>query len=124
MKLCFLLMQINTAQARVIKLVESTLRLSNLNIVTSVIFKGESSVPMPVTSVVRNDIIDPALSEVQVSPYQLCQECLIPYFRAFHLLYFCSVSFIDKFFFTKFELVIYSCVGRKCFRRMICFCTA
>lgn len=62
-------MQINTAQARVIKLVESTLRLSNLNIVTSVIFKGGSSAPMPVTSVVRNDIIDPALSEVQVSPY-------------------------------------------------------
>lgn len=65
-------MQINTAQARMIKIVESTLRLSNLNIVTSVIFKGESSAPMAVTSVVRNDIIDPALSEVQVSPYQLC----------------------------------------------------
>lgn len=57
--------QINTAQARVIKLVESTLRLSNLDTVTSVVFKGENSAPMPVTSVVRNDIIDPALSEVQ-----------------------------------------------------------
>lgn len=66
--LCFTLMQINSAQGRVIKLVESTLRLSNLDIVTSYIFKGEKSAPMPVTSVVRDDIIDPAFSEVQVSP--------------------------------------------------------
>ncbi|KAL2510665.1 FZO-like [Abeliophyllum distichum] len=56
---------INNTQARVIKLAESTLQLSNLDLVTSFVFKGDKSAPMPVTSSLRNDTIDPAISETK-----------------------------------------------------------
>ncbi|KAK3001156.1 LOW QUALITY PROTEIN: hypothetical protein RJ639_021752 [Escallonia herrerae] len=56
---------INTTQAYVVKLVGSTLQLSNLDLVTSYVFKGEKSDTMPAASSVRNDIIGPALSEAQ-----------------------------------------------------------
>lgn len=60
-------MQINNTQARVINLAESTLQLSNLDLVTSYVFKGDKSAPMPLTSSLRNDTIDPAISEAKVS---------------------------------------------------------
>ncbi|KAK6164677.1 hypothetical protein DH2020_001541 [Rehmannia glutinosa] len=41
---------INTAQARAIKLAESTLQLSNIDLVTSYVLKGDKSAQMPVTS--------------------------------------------------------------------------
>ncbi|CAK9176861.1 unnamed protein product [Ilex paraguariensis] len=58
-------MQIDTTQARIVKLIESTLRLSNLDLATSYVFKGEKSASMPVASSIRNDIINPVLSEAQ-----------------------------------------------------------
>lgn len=64
-------MQIDNAQARAIKLAESTLQLSNIDLVTSYILKGDKSSQMPVTSSLRNDVIDPAVSEAQVSE-QFC----------------------------------------------------
>ena len=63
----FLNTQVNSAQERAIKLLESTLQLSNLDIVTSYVFKGGNSAPMPVTSTVQNDIIGPAASQAKVS---------------------------------------------------------
>ncbi|CAA3028317.1 probable transmembrane GTPase FZO-like, chloroplastic isoform X1 [Olea europaea subsp. europaea] len=56
---------INNTQARVINLAESTLQLSNLDLVTSYVFKGDKSAPMPLTSSLRNDTIDPAISEAK-----------------------------------------------------------
>ncbi|KAK6141402.1 hypothetical protein DH2020_024850 [Rehmannia glutinosa] len=56
---------INTAQARAIKLAESTLQLSNIDLVTSYVLKGDKSAQMPVTSNLRNEIIGPAVSEAQ-----------------------------------------------------------
>ncbi|XP_059660506.1 probable transmembrane GTPase FZO-like, chloroplastic [Cornus florida] len=56
---------IDSTQARVIKLIESTLQLSNLDLVASYVFKGEKSNSMPATSSIRNDIIGPALSDAQ-----------------------------------------------------------
>ncbi|KZV32417.1 hypothetical protein F511_03700 [Dorcoceras hygrometricum] len=56
---------IDTTQERAIKLAESILRLSNLDVVISYVFKGDKSSQMPATSRLRNDIIDPAVSEVQ-----------------------------------------------------------
>ncbi|KAK6164699.1 hypothetical protein DH2020_001563 [Rehmannia glutinosa] len=56
---------INTAQAHAIKLAESTLQLSNLDLVTSYVLKGDKSAQMPVTSSLRNEIIGPAVSEAQ-----------------------------------------------------------
>ncbi|XP_073315343.1 probable transmembrane GTPase FZO-like, chloroplastic [Primulina huaijiensis] len=60
-----ILSMIDTTQARAIKLAESTLRLSNLDVAISYVFKGHKSSQMPATSRLRNDIIDPAVSEVQ-----------------------------------------------------------
>ncbi|CAK9147067.1 unnamed protein product [Ilex paraguariensis] len=59
------LSMIDTTQARIVKLIESTLRLSNLDLATSYVFKGEKSASMPVASSIRNDIINPVLSEAQ-----------------------------------------------------------
>lgn len=59
-------MQIDSAQARIIKVIESTLQLSNLDRVASYAFK-EKAAPMAATSSVQNDIIGPALSDAQVS---------------------------------------------------------
>ncbi|XAR58541.1 Dynamin GTPase [Bertholletia excelsa] len=51
-------------QARILKVIESTLQLSNLDIVVSYTFK-EKSAPMSATSIIQNDIIGPALSDAQ-----------------------------------------------------------
>lgn len=48
-------------------LIEATLQLSNLDIVTSYVFKGQKSATMPATSRVQNDIIGPGLLDAQVS---------------------------------------------------------
>ncbi|KAL8548348.1 hypothetical protein ACS0TY_007609 [Phlomoides rotata] len=56
---------IDNAQARAIKLTESTLQLSNLDLVISYVLRGSKSAQMPVTSSLRNEIIDPAVSEAQ-----------------------------------------------------------
>ncbi|KAI3449630.1 hypothetical protein Pfo_006295 [Paulownia fortunei] len=56
---------IDNTQARAIKLAESTLQLSNLDLVTSYVLRGGKSAQMPVTSSLRNEIIDPAVSEAQ-----------------------------------------------------------
>ncbi|XP_058197859.1 probable transmembrane GTPase FZO-like, chloroplastic isoform X3 [Rhododendron vialii] len=55
---------IDSAQARIIKVIESTLQLSNLDRVASYAFK-EKAAPMAATSSVQNDIIGPALSDAQ-----------------------------------------------------------
>lgn len=60
-------MQINSTQVRVVRLVESTLQLSNVDLVTSYVFRGEKSTQMPATTSVQNDILGPAVLEGQVS---------------------------------------------------------
>ncbi|XP_028083641.1 probable transmembrane GTPase FZO-like, chloroplastic isoform X1 [Camellia sinensis] len=55
---------IDSTLARIVKVIESTLQLSNLDLVASYAFK-EKSAPMPATSITRNDIIGPALSDAQ-----------------------------------------------------------
>lgn len=62
-------LQIKTAQARAVKLTESTLQLSNIDLVASYFFKGEKSGSMPATLSIQNEIISPALSDVQVSVF-------------------------------------------------------
>lgn len=62
-------MQIDNTQARAIKLAESTLKLSNIDLVASYVLGGGKSAQMPVTSSLRNEIIDPAVTEAQVSFY-------------------------------------------------------
>ncbi|KAL3359110.1 hypothetical protein AABB24_015927 [Solanum stoloniferum] len=47
---------INSAQARVVRLVESTLQLSNVDLVATYVFRGENSTQMPATISVQNDI--------------------------------------------------------------------
>ncbi|XP_019225511.1 PREDICTED: probable transmembrane GTPase FZO-like, chloroplastic isoform X2 [Nicotiana attenuata] len=59
------LSMINSTQARVVRLVESTLQLSNVDLVTSYVFRGEKSTQMPVTTSVQNDILGPAVLEGQ-----------------------------------------------------------
>ncbi|KAL6500471.1 hypothetical protein OROHE_025837 [Orobanche hederae] len=56
---------ISNTLARAIKLADSTLQLSNLDLVTSYVLKGDKSAQVPVTSSLRNEIIDPAVSEAQ-----------------------------------------------------------
>lgn len=63
----FCSVQIKFTKLRAIKVVESTLQLSNIDIVASYVFKREKSAPMPVVSTVQNDIIGPAVSEAEVS---------------------------------------------------------
>lgn len=60
-------MQIDKTQARAIKLAESTLQLSNLDLVASFVLRGDKSSQMSVTSSLRNEIIDPAASVAEVS---------------------------------------------------------
>ncbi|XP_057484271.1 probable transmembrane GTPase FZO-like, chloroplastic isoform X1 [Actinidia eriantha] len=55
---------IDSTQARIIKVIESTLQLSNLDLVALYAFK-EKSAPMPAAACVRNDIIGPALTDAQ-----------------------------------------------------------
>ncbi|KAL0435746.1 UNVERIFIED_CONTAM: putative transmembrane GTPase FZO-like, chloroplastic [Sesamum radiatum] len=56
---------IDNVQGRAVKLAESTLQLSNLDLVTSYVVRGNKSVQMPVTSSLRNEVIDPAVTEAQ-----------------------------------------------------------
>ncbi|XP_076942044.1 putative transmembrane GTPase FZO-like, chloroplastic [Bidens hawaiensis] len=55
---------IDKTQAQIVDLIVSTLRLSNLDIVVSYVFRGNKS-PMPAVSSVRNDVLGPALLESQ-----------------------------------------------------------
>lgn len=54
---------IESARSRAIKLVESTLKLSNIDLVATYAFKGERPGLSPITSTVLNDIINPALAD-------------------------------------------------------------
>ncbi|KAA8543233.1 hypothetical protein F0562_021272 [Nyssa sinensis] len=56
---------IDSTQLRVVKLIESTLQLSNLDLVASFVLKGEKSTHMLATSSIQNDIISPALFDAQ-----------------------------------------------------------
>ncbi|KAK6937525.1 GTP binding domain [Dillenia turbinata] len=56
---------IESTKSRVLKLIESTVRLSNLDIATSYVFKGGNSSSLPATSRIENEIIGPALSDAQ-----------------------------------------------------------
>lgn len=62
-----MVLQIDTTKSRILELIESTLQLSNLDIVASYVLKGGSSTTLPATSRVQNDILGPALTDVQVS---------------------------------------------------------
>ncbi|XP_027366745.1 probable transmembrane GTPase FZO-like, chloroplastic isoform X2 [Abrus precatorius] len=55
---------IETTKSRVVELVESTVLLSNFDIIASYLFKGEKTA-MPTTSRIQNDIIGPAETAVQ-----------------------------------------------------------
>ncbi|PHT72692.1 hypothetical protein T459_23477 [Capsicum annuum] len=59
------LSMINSAQARVVRLVQSTLQLSNVDLVATYVFRGEKSTKMPATISVQNDILGPAVIEGQ-----------------------------------------------------------
>ncbi|XP_022769528.1 probable transmembrane GTPase FZO-like, chloroplastic [Durio zibethinus] len=59
------LSMIDATKLRILELIESTLQLSNLDIVASSILKGGSSATMPATSRVQNDILGPALIDAQ-----------------------------------------------------------
>ncbi|GAV57786.1 MMR_HSR1 domain-containing protein, partial [Cephalotus follicularis] len=54
---------IDATKSRIVKLIESTLQISNLDLVASYVFRGEKTATMPATSRVENDIIGPALSD-------------------------------------------------------------
>ncbi|KAK4407133.1 putative transmembrane GTPase FZO-like, chloroplastic [Sesamum angolense] len=56
---------IDNVQGRAVKLAESTLQLSNLDLVTSYVLRGNKSFQMPVTSSLRDEVIDPAVAEAQ-----------------------------------------------------------
>ncbi|KAL0419907.1 UNVERIFIED_CONTAM: putative transmembrane GTPase FZO-like, chloroplastic [Sesamum radiatum] len=57
---------IDNVQGRAVKLAESTLQLSNLDLVTSYVLRGNKSFQMPVTSSLRDEVIDPAVAEAQL----------------------------------------------------------
>ncbi|KAK9161185.1 hypothetical protein Syun_007526 [Stephania yunnanensis] len=59
------LLVIDNAQARAVRLIESTLRLSNLDLVASSILKGEGTGSLSAASSIQKDIIEPALSDAQ-----------------------------------------------------------
>ncbi|KAG6774473.1 hypothetical protein POTOM_021826 [Populus tomentosa] len=56
---------IDATKSRVLELIESTLQLSNLDLVASYIFRGEKPATMPATIKIQNDIIGPALTDAQ-----------------------------------------------------------
>lgn len=60
-------MQIDSTQSRIMKLVESTLQLSNFDIAAYYVLKGEKTTTLSATSKIQNDIISPALSDAQVT---------------------------------------------------------
>ncbi|GMI73825.1 FZO-like [Hibiscus trionum] len=60
------LSMIDATKSRILELIDSTLQLSNIDIVASYLLKGESSATsLPATSRVRNDILGPALADAQ-----------------------------------------------------------
>ncbi|VFQ95657.1 unnamed protein product [Cuscuta campestris] len=66
---------IDTTQARIVQLLDNTLRLSNLDLVTGYVFRGEKTTQMPATVSVKNDIIGPAAFEAEVSDTLLKSTC-------------------------------------------------
>ncbi|KAK0581509.1 hypothetical protein LWI29_014647 [Acer saccharum] len=56
---------IDATKSRVVELIESTLQLSNLDLVTSYVLRGEKSATMPATSRIQHDIIGPALLDAR-----------------------------------------------------------
>ncbi|CAH9081216.1 unnamed protein product [Cuscuta europaea] len=56
---------VDSTQTRIVQLVGSTLRLSNLDLVTGYVFKRGKTAQMPVTVTVKNDIISPAALEAE-----------------------------------------------------------
>ncbi|XP_042517367.1 probable transmembrane GTPase FZO-like, chloroplastic isoform X2 [Macadamia integrifolia] len=56
---------VDNAKARVLKLIESTLQLSNLDLVASYIFKGEKIASLPATWSIQDEIISPALFDAK-----------------------------------------------------------
>ncbi|WOG83692.1 hypothetical protein DCAR_0102869 [Daucus carota subsp. sativus] len=56
---------IDDTKSRALKLTESTLVISNIDIVTTYVFRGNKGALVPAASVIQNDIIGPALSEAQ-----------------------------------------------------------
>ncbi|KAJ3676280.1 hypothetical protein LUZ60_003692 [Juncus effusus] len=60
-----ILSSIEKAKERAINMMESTLQLSNLDLIFVYAFKGEKSSSAPASSAVQNEILTPALSEVQ-----------------------------------------------------------
>ncbi|XP_038888742.1 probable transmembrane GTPase FZO-like, chloroplastic [Benincasa hispida] len=52
---------IDSTQSRVMKLVESTLQLSNFDIAAYYVLKGEKTTTLSATSKIQNDVISPAL---------------------------------------------------------------
>lgn len=60
-------LQIDATKSRVVKLIESTFQLSNLDLIVSYILGGDKSAMMPATSRIQNDIISPALLDARVS---------------------------------------------------------
>ncbi|EEF41711.1 conserved hypothetical protein [Ricinus communis] len=59
------LSKIETTKSRVLELIESTLQISNLDLATSYLLKGEKSTMTPTSLRVQHDIIGPAVSDVQ-----------------------------------------------------------
>ncbi|XP_044487086.1 probable transmembrane GTPase FZO-like, chloroplastic [Mangifera indica] len=56
---------VDATKSRIVELVETTLQLSNFDLVGSYIFKGEKSSTMPVTSQIQYDIVGPALLDAR-----------------------------------------------------------
>ena len=60
-------LQIDNAKSRALDLIRATLQLSNLDLALTYVFKGENSTTLAASSKVQNDVIGPALKDVQVS---------------------------------------------------------
>ncbi|MBA0583479.1 hypothetical protein Gorai_014333, partial [Gossypium raimondii] len=56
---------IDATKSRILDLIESTLQLSNLDVVASFLLKGESSTTLPATSRIQNEILSPAIADTQ-----------------------------------------------------------
>ncbi|TYH05396.1 hypothetical protein ES288_A08G079800v1 [Gossypium darwinii] len=56
---------IDATKSRTLELIESTLQLSNLDVVASFLLKGESSTTLPTTSRIQNEILGPAIADTQ-----------------------------------------------------------
>ncbi|XP_020086366.1 probable transmembrane GTPase FZO-like, chloroplastic isoform X3 [Ananas comosus] len=57
--------EIETAKLRAIKLMESTLQLSNIDLISTYAFKQEKTNSIPSTAAIQNEILGPALSDAQ-----------------------------------------------------------